>query len=245
MKSENALNSSGSVGSIPIWRSVVVILLVTGTVGFCLVGTPDNTVSEAGVNMSLPKSVGGLQGTELEVSESELAILPKDTEFAKMQYEGAGSPPISCQIVLAGAEKRSIHRPEVCLPGQGWTLRGGHVESIPLTTGGSLDVMKLDLIRPVSLSNGEKAQLQSLFYYWFVGKDSTTPHHLTRILKTNMDMLLHNKNHRWAYIIVSAPVLKGLVPEGMSVEETEAELEAFIGEMAPLIMEKADEKVEG
>jgi hypothetical protein len=138
--------------------------------------------------------------------------------------------------VLAGAEKRSIHRPEVCLTGQGWTLKSGVVETIALSDGKKLDVMKLIIGRPVRLPNGEQKELTSLFLYWFAGKDSTTPHHLERILKTNFDMLLHNTNHRWAYIIVSAPVLDGFVPGGKNQEQTLEMIKEFIGEVGPEIM---------
>jgi len=224
-----------------LWRGLSIPLLVVGTIAVCVWFSPNAGVSRAGVNMDLPIQVSNLKGKELPVSESELAILPSDTEFAKMLYEGEGVPSVSCQIVLAGAEKRSIHRPEVCLPAQGWSIRGGATTAIPLANGGNLDVMKLSLMRPIPMPDGTKKDLESLYYYWFVGKDSTTPHHFTRILKTNLDMLLHNKNHRWAYIIVSAPVLDGFAANGLNREQTAEQLEAFIGEIAPQIMKEQPE----
>lgn len=202
----------------------------------CFWGTPTAGVSESGVNMHLPEKVDGYTGKEMQVSDSERTILPSDTEFAKMLYTDAGGQEINCQIVLAGAEKRSIHRPEVCLTGQGWTLKSGAVETIALSDGRKLDVMKLLICRPVRLPNGDQKELTSLFLYWFAGKNSTTPHHLVRILKTNFDMLLHNTNHRWAYIIVSAPVLEGFAPNGRNTMETDEALRNFISQLAPRIM---------
>jgi hypothetical protein len=64
----------------------------------------------------------------------------------------------------------------------------------------------------------------------------STPSHLVRILKTNFDMLLHNTNHRWAYTIVSAPVLKGFAPDGKNQEETLDSLKSFVAELAPEIL---------
>jgi len=186
--------------------------------------------------MHLPEKVGGYTGREMEVSESERTILPADTEFAKVLYSDASGQEISCQIVLAGAEKRSIHRPEVCLKGQGWTLKSQNVETVPLSDGSTLDVMKMIIGRQVSLTNGEQKELTSIFTYWFAGKNSTTPHHLERILKTNLDMLLRNTNHRWAYIIVSAPVLDGFVPGGKNEEQTLEAINKFIGKIGPEIM---------
>ena len=224
----------GSVRSVVV-KGVVVLGLLGVTIVAMFTINPETGVSEAAVRMELPDTLGVYRGEDQEVSESERAILPKDTQFAKKLYTGNGSQ-ILCQIVLAGAEKRSIHRPEICLPGQGWSLKSGQVVPVRLPNGSTLEVMELRLGRPVMTSDGSQRELTSLFYYWFVGKGSTTPHHLTRILKTNLDMLLHNINHRWAYIIVSSPVWAGLRPDGKTEEETRAELTKFISEIAPLIM---------
>lgn len=221
---------------IPWWRVCVVLVLTSAAVGACFIGTPPVSVSESGIVMTLPQSIGNFWGTDQKVSESEKVILPQDTEFAKKLYQDGAGNSVNAQVVLAGAEKRSIHRPEVCLPGQGWTLKTGSVLPVKLDNGKTLDVMMLTIARPVSLKNGEQKELNSLFLYWFVGKDTTTPHHLLRILKTNLDMLMHNTNHRWAYVIVSAPVLEGLVPGGKSLEQTQKLLETFIAALAPQIM---------
>ncbi len=222
---------------IPIWRSLVVVGLAALTIAACFWGAPPAAKSEAGINMHLPDLVGRFQGKDQEVSNSELSILPKDTEFAKKLYSDTLGDIINCQIVLAGAEKRSIHRPEVCLPGQGWTLKSSEVVPVKLDNGRTLSVKKLLIGRPVTLSNGEQKELTSLFLYWFVGKDMSTPHHLVRIVKTNFDMLLHNTNHRWAYVIVSAPVLAGLSPMGKNQEDTQTMLTSFIAKVAPEIMQ--------
>jgi EpsI family protein len=221
---------------LPLWRSLVVLALAGATVAACYWAAPPSGSSEAGVRMNLPETVMGMHGEEQEVSNAERSILPKDTEFAKKQYTDGAGDTVNCQIVLAGAEKRSIHRPEVCLPGQGWTLKSGEVVPVKLDNGKSLDVMRLTIGRPVTLNNGQQKELTSLFYYWFVGKDMTTPRHVTRILKTNLDMLLHNTNHRWAYVIVSAPILEGFAPGGKSMPQTAEFLERFISELGPDII---------
>lgn len=221
-----------------LWRSGLVIILTAATIAFCVWGSPPSARSESGIDLNLPDSVGKFWGTKQEVSEAERVILPPDTEFAKKLYSDGQGDNINCQIVLAGAEKRSIHRPEVCLPGQGWTLKSGQTLTIPLDNGQSLQVMNLTISRPVTLSNGLQKELTSYFMYWFVGKDTTTASHFVRILKTNMDMLLHNTNHRWAYIIVSAPILEGFTPDGKNADQTLDMLKKFIGEVAPQIMQK-------
>ena len=71
------------MNAIPFWRSVVVLALAGITVAACFLGAPAVGVSESGVNMHLPEKVAGYTGKDVPVSESERAILPSDTEFAK------------------------------------------------------------------------------------------------------------------------------------------------------------------
>jgi Protein of unknown function (DUF3485) len=191
---------------------------------------------ESGVNLALPEQVGSFTGKPAEISESEKVILPADTKFAKMLYTSLGGEQINCQIVLSGGEKRSIHRPETCLPAQGWTKKTSQVIPIKLNDGRTLEVMKLVISRPVEVQPGVRKELTSLFIYWFIGKDITTPHHWYRILHTDWDRVVHGISHRWAYVIVSAPVLDGFVPGGKNQDQTLEALKTFIGEVAPEIM---------
>jgi hypothetical protein len=228
--------SSAESGSISIWRGAVIVALAVVTMVACLWGTSPSTKSEPGVVMDLPDTLVGLWGSDQSVSEAERVILPADTEFAKKIYSDGLGNDIHSQIVLAGAEKRSIHRPEVCLPAQGWTIKTGEVVPLKLADGRTLEVMKLTVVRPVMLNNGTQRDLTSIFCYWFIGKHATTPHHFVRVLKTNLDMLLHNTNHRWAYVIVNAPVLEGFVYGGKNLAQTNERVEAAIAELAPQIM---------
>ncbi len=197
---------------------------------------PDARIpSEGGVVMKLPDHVGSFAGTPQEVSEAERHILPKDTEFAKMLYRNFGGDQVNCQIVLSGGEKRSIHRPEICLPAQGWVKKSGQAIPVKLDNGETLQVMKLVISRPVEVQPGVRKELTSLFSYWFIGKDITTPHHWYRILHTDWDRVVHGVSHRWAYVIVSAPVLDGFTSFGKNEEQTLAMLKSFIAEVAPQI----------
>lgn len=226
-----------SLSSIAV-RAAVLLLLVAVTIALCVVGNPITASPETGVNMDLPTQVGEFVGTPQEISESERIILPEDTEFAKMLYTDPAGETVNTQIVLAGAERRSIHRPEVCLPGQGWTIKSSQTLEVPRENGSDIPVTLLRIARPIEVG-GKSTELESLFLYWFVGKNTLTANHLVRVLKTNLDVLLTNTNHRWAYVICSAPVLAGLKPGGLDEPETLAMLQSFIGDIAPDII-KAD-----
>lgn len=198
---------------------------------------PDATINmESGVNMTLPEQIGSFTGKSAEISESEKVILPADTQISKSLYSSLGGEQINCQVVLSGGEKRSIHRPETCLPAQGWTKKTSETIPIKLEDGRTLEVTKLVISRPVEVQPGVRKELTSLFLYWFVGKDITTPHHWYRILHTDWDRVVHGVSHRWAYVIVSAPVLEGFVPGAKNQEQTLDALKKFIGEVAPEII---------
>jgi hypothetical protein len=224
--------------SNPMIIRALLVLVLGGVVFLLCQSTPETRAGTvAGVIMQLPDHVEGFTGEEQPVSEAEIRMLPKDTGFAKKAYKDDAGNQISAQIVLAGGEKRSIHRPEICLPAQGWNLKVGASVPITLDDGRTLDVMRLIISKPVEIRPGVTKELTSIFLYWFVGKNMTTPYHWMRLAHTNWDKVVHNVNHRWAYVIVSAPVLEGFAPNGKNQEQTMKMLESFVGEIAPEIME--------
>jgi EpsI family protein len=225
-------NLLASLGLLPL-RVLIVALLVAATVGVCIKASDLNSSAEAGVLTDLPKQVGNFFGTSEEISEAEKQILPGDTVIVRKTYENFQGDRISCSIVLAGGEKRSIHRPEICLPSQGWTIGSGRTVPVPLQSGRTLDVMQLNLSRPIEVQPNVFRPIRSQFFYWFVGKNITTPDHKVRILRTSWDRVFNRVNHRWAYIIVSSVVTDTIRSGGLNSEQTEKMLKDFIAEIVP------------
>ncbi len=243
--SEADINTAPPPGSIaadtfriPLWRSLVLLVIVGVTLAYCYFGPNPNTPTQAGVLLDLPIWVGAYLGETQDISAAEKTILPDDTAFARAEYRSPQGDTINCQIVLSGGQRRSIHRPEVCLPGQGWNVRTGTAVPITMEDGSTLDVMKLDLTRPITLNDGTTANLRSVFLYWFVGKDTTTPYHWQRILETSYDRVMRNVNHRWAYVVVSTPITGDFSPRGRDEEQTVSVLKEFIREAAPKFMKQ-------
>jgi len=235
MIESRAISSSG-----PAVRIAVALLLAVVTVisfRFIPMSSPAGGV---GVVMSLPSSAGAFSGRDQETSEGERTVLPKDTEIIKKVYTNPVGEIINAQIVLSGAEKRSIHRPELCLPAQGWTINGREYRTVKLADGRTITVMCDTITRQVEVAPGVSKPLTTLFYYWFVGDGTTTASHAMRILLSSWDRVVHHKNHRWAYIAVSAPVLEGFKQGGRNVEGTKRMIEGFISEISPGIMKKPE-----
>ncbi len=221
-------------------RAGYVIGLTLLTVLICWLVPEPKAGGEAGVVMQLPDHVGDLYALPEEITAAELYILPKDTTFARDSYGPIGMPHgplrILCSIILSGAERRSIHRPERCLPGQGWRIDSSHTESLPLASGRNLEVTALLLEKPVTLQNGMQINRRQYFLYWFVGKGVATPSQTVRILTTYWDMLVNRVNQRWAYVIVAKDIPQSWDPNGESPEQTLAELKQFIRDSVPSYM---------
>jgi hypothetical protein len=219
---------------------LVVLALAVATVAICWLIPPASTGDETGVVMNLPDEIGGLEGSDpLPVTQSEHEILPPDTEFAGRTYHRFDMPEhdwidsITCKIVLSGREKRSIHRPERCLPGQGWSVIGSQIVDVPLKSGHPLKVTALLLIRPFTGNDGKARQLKFCYLYWYVGRKVSTPYSAVRVLLTNWDLIVHRTNQRWAYVIVAGYPTDNLIPGGRTQEQTLDDLKRFIALAAP------------
>lgn len=219
-------------------RIAALVVLGGATAALCLLTPSPNTAPLGGVIMALPERIGNFTGQVIAATPGELAILPKDTEIVRREYLDPAGDRIMASIVLSGGEKRSIHRPEVCLPAQGWSMRGGKVERLTLADGNDLDVMNLSLVRDVEVGPGDRRQLYANYLYWFVGKDISTPHHWNRVFLTSYDRITKNLNHRWAYVIVMSIITEGFLPNGKNETQTVQMLKEFTAEIAPSFMRK-------
>ena len=164
--------------------------------------------------MSLPTAAGRFLGQSLEMDAAEKELLPADTQMVKMQYRSPGLPEdrdlAQVTLVLAGAERRSIHRPEVCLDGQGWTLLDSRIVPVEISPGRVLNVNDLHIERDIRRPDGNRKMLRAHYFYWFIGTDVTTPSNATREWLSTWDNIARNVNHRWAYASVTAWVTDNL-----------------------------------
>lgn len=199
-------------------------------------------VSEPGVKLVdgqlvLADKVGDWTGGELQgLSEAEKNVLPSDTEGARRLFKNKDGRELFCSIVLAGHDVTSIHRPELCLPGQGWSIQNEYVQRVPVPAapGGALEVMRINATRSVPLPDGGTGRYPAIFVYWFVGKGRTTAYHWQRILWTSLDRVFHNTNHRWAYILISI----SNTGDRKSSEESMEIVSSFVQDVYPTMIEK-------
>lgn len=211
------------------------IALLVGLSAVFLVPKTDK-LQEPGIIVALPDFIGPWYGTDQAVSKGEREILGPDTQFVRKLYTNGQGDQIYVSIVLSGPDMNtSIHRPERCLPAQGWTVIDSQTVVIP-TANAPLGTTRLHGMRILREEAGEKPlTVYNLTYYWFVAQSETTPSHLRRTLIDIRDRLFKGFNQRWAYLTVAAPITEGLTPFGRSEKETDIEVEAFIRKLVPLL----------
>ncbi len=209
----------------------LVILLGLASI-FVLPKSPQ--ASPAGISLKLPIWVGGWLGEDSAITKRELEVLAKDTQFARKIYTSPAGDKIFVSIVLSGDDMTSsIHRPERCLPAQGWSVQASSERTIPTDNSGSLAVTRLANARAVETKDSQHFTLHNLTYYWFVGYNEITPSHFTRTVLDMRDRILRGYNQRWAYITVAATVTEGIARPERSEAETDAMIEKFIAELVP------------
>ena len=215
------------------------VALLIGLGSVYLIPTQAKT-QPMGVIMDLPESIGLWTGVPQEISKLELESLAADTAFSRRLYHNAFGDQVLASIVLAGEDPdNSIHRPERCLPAQGWTVSDSKTVTIsaPNLPGGALKVTRLYNQRKFRDEAGQSRTVYNLNYYWFVGYEDITPSHIDRALIDIRDRVVKGYNQRWAYVTIASNVTEGLVKFGRSEAATDQALQAFIRELFPQIVQ--------
>ncbi len=128
-------------------------------------------------------------------SIGELTVLPSDTGFRKCHYYDVMGDVYRVTVVINGKSRQSIHRPEVCLPAQGFSLENGRVVEFPLDDGALLPMRCVDLRRRDSASALRMGQ-----GYYFVSRHNLVASHLSRMLISIRDRAFRNRITRWAMV---------------------------------------------
>ena len=141
-------------------------------------------VAEAGVRLAagqvdpveLPTFLGNAWiGRRAEVTAFEREILPPDTGYSRKLYVSLDDPGrrVFLSIVLSGRDRSSIHRPELCLVGQGWTIEGAATHRFRDSgrAGADFPATVLRVRRETPGPAGRPAAPPEIVAYWFVGHD--------------------------------------------------------------------------
>lgn len=171
--------------------------------------TVNPVLAEAPI-VALPE-LAGFVAEEVPVSEAERTTLPGDTGFAKRLYTGADGVWFQVSAVIGGRSKSSVHRPELCLPSQGFQMsspRNLRAEGV--------DWHLVTLAR-------RDAPPMGFAYTFFNQAGFRTSSHLRRIFQDVWDRSVLGRIDRWVMVTVH------------SSTADERELSAFLARMAEVV----------
>lgn len=193
----------------------------------------DIRMQPAAIGLGLPDSVRDWQGSDQPIGQGEREILGPDTKFARKLYTNAVGDQVYASIVMSGPDMNtSIHRPERCLPAQGWTVTDSKTIALP-TANGMLKTTRLHNIRNARTDEGRQLTINSINYYWFIGHSDITPSHLERAWIDLRDRVLKGQNQQWAYVTVMAVITKDFKVFGRTEKETDELVRGFIKDFVP------------
>ena len=190
----------------------------------------------AGVTLELPAGLGLWYGDEMDVTQRERDVLGPETQFARRRYDNALGTRIDVSVVLSGEDMNtSIHRPERCLPAQGFSIVQANRRTLQLGAQ-TLTVTRLHTTHPIPKTDEHPAYTEhSLYYYWFIGSTETTPSHTTREIIDIRDRIFKGTVQRWAYITLRSPITKNVEKFGHSEQELDKTIAQFIQILIPKI----------
>jgi hypothetical protein len=185
------------------------------------------------MNLDLPENVPGFTSTNIPESDVELGYFPKDTSYARRLYQSPDGFTATCTIVLMGADRTSIHKPDYCLPGQGWTIRSRKTASLAIAgaTPYELPVSEWVISNSLQTPDGRTEAVSGVYIFWFVADGEETPSHYQFMRWLALDLLRKAVWQRWAYVSYFSACEPG--QEEATVARVEKLIAASVPEFQP------------
>jgi len=154
------------------------------------------------MSFDLPERVLDFTSKKEAEDQTVLDVLPKDTSYAQRLYTATNGFWANANIILMGMDRTSIHKPDFCLPGQGWRIdqKATVNISIPGTHPYQLRVAKWTITNTLKNADGQEQEVHGLYVFWFVARNEQTDSHWQRIWWLTRDLLTTGALQRWAYV---------------------------------------------
>ncbi len=183
--------------------------------------------------------LSGWYGIRKQESPAERKTLAPDTLFSKADYRLLYSsdweqqmPDVHVSLVFSGNDmNQSIHRPELCLPGQGHLNLLGTDTNLTLNNGKEVKFTRLTSFRRNDDLPDKK--LHYIHYYTFVGKGNIRHSHTQRTICDILDRTLKGKVQRWAYCQIGTYWSPHL---GITQEDADSLIQKLICQLLPEII---------
>ena len=154
------------------------------------------------VKINLPERVLDFTSTNVPEPKVVLDFLPPDTSYAERLYSAPDGFRVQNTVILMGTDRTSIHKPDYCLPGQGWAIKDKSVVNIPVAgpPNYQLPVAKWVLSNSFQAPDGQKQPVGGIYVFWLVADGEETPANRQRMWWLARDLVRTGVLQRWAYV---------------------------------------------
>ncbi|MEI7807433.1 MAG: exosortase-associated EpsI family protein [Verrucomicrobiota bacterium] len=152
----------------------------------------------------LPENLPGYKSELVPQASIVTNALPPDTSFGQRIYTADDGFQSKINVVLMGADRTSIHKPEICLVGQGWQFDGAATrpEKVRLTRPVAYELPVMRVVAHIDTvdNDGRPVKSSCVYTYWFVDGNRFTARHNEWKWWLVKDFLLTGVLDRWAYV---------------------------------------------
>ncbi|HEX4343757.1 MAG TPA: exosortase-associated EpsI family protein, partial [Verrucomicrobiae bacterium] len=205
---------SGTTMNRQKWIALAIVLALVGGAAFYLHGWGGNQkLGQPGIrstpiigsilrDIQLPEHVMDFSSEVVPQAEVVTNMLPKDTSLASRKYTAKDGFWVQINAVMMGKDRTSIHKPEYCLPGQGWKIekREPMTISMPGTPAYDLPAMKWTLSIGIKDETGKMREMEGYYVFWFTADSKLTNSHGQRLWWMMRDLMLTGVLERWSYV---------------------------------------------
>ncbi len=165
----------------------------------------------------LPERVLRYESEEIPQEAIVTNTLPADTSYGQRRYHHTDNSNdwLLMNVVLMGADRTSIHKPQYCLEGSGWRIdpAGTTETTIRLERPQPYDlpVIKILSTKQIPDAKGQPLDVRGVYVYWFVadGALSGDKSGAQRMWWMARNLLSTGVLQRWAYISCFTVCLPG------------------------------------
>jgi len=165
----------------------------------------------------LPARVLHYASEEIEQEGIVTNTLPADTSYGQRRYLDLANPNdwLLMNVVLMGADRTSIHKPQYCLEGAGWHIDAAATAETTVRVERpqpyDLPVIKIVSTRQITDAKAQTVTVRGIYVYWFVadGALSGDKSGAQRMWWMARNLLRTGVLQRWAYISCFTVCLPG------------------------------------
>ena len=198
----------------PLIAAALVLALIGAAAGILHHAKSGQRLGEPGVKtrplpgsrnleVLLPDKLPGYKSEWVPQSPIVTNQLPPDTSFGQRLYTGDDGFQALINVVLMGGDRTSIHKPEICLVGQGWKFdeAATHPAVVPMARPLAYDLPVMRVVASIDTTeNGQPVKRTCVYAYWFVDGNRFTARHNDWKWWMIRDFLTTGVLDRWAYV---------------------------------------------